>query len=73
MNMNATAQMVTTTQVGCGRLKQEDAEPIRVGPSWVTCDKCGEEYNTSSIHECERSYPVPPHTMTNRGHLRDIG
>jgi hypothetical protein len=40
------------------RFKHPDADPIRVGPSWVTCDKCDEEYNTSSIHDC-KSLPAP--------------
>ncbi len=83
MNVNATAQMVTTTQVGCGKpvidqIAEEAAEEIRehfnlagwafLIPVIKTAIEKYERHKYGGI-----SYPVPPHTMTNRGHLRDIG
>ncbi len=112
MNPNATAQMITTTQVGCGRKtfsqiavdavdrerkRKDGRKPIVDNAqivqecyeaaarndwewfkrafsrtpertTWTESDALGVSKTVS-----RRAYPVPPHTMTNRGHLRDIG
>ncbi len=87
MNMNATAQMVTTTQVGCGKQPSNDTELVR-----EIADESAVEFQDERVRyvrvqittetwnklqkryaELSKPYPVPPHTMTNRGHLRDIG
>ncbi len=87
MNMNATAQMVTSTQVGCGKQWSTDTELVKeIGDeSAVEFQDDRIRYVTVQIttstwqklqkryKELETPYPVPPHTMTNRGHLRDIG
>lgn len=103
MNMNATAQMVTTTQVGCGTFhkKKKHKKKSNVPPErppglfelWRKClnDAVVNEYKlppsfeefdreilrlescSCEVFEEQAPYPVPPHTMTNRGHLRDIG
>ncbi len=75
MNMNATAQMVTTTQVGCG--KNRDRFIVRdhtvfdtKADAFIGLGDVCYLLNEADAKINARSYPVPPHTMTNRGHLR---
>jgi hypothetical protein len=35
------------------------SDPIRVGGGYWTCEKCGEEYHASNIHECAEPSRVP--------------
>ncbi len=83
MNMNSTAQArfrgpTTTTQVECGK----HVEQCRHGNDIHKCSACAEIGMLKAQIEVMRGeltkmalriYPVPPHTMTNRGHLRDMG
>ncbi len=75
MNMNATAQMITTTQVGCGKSPKTFSQ---IAVEAVDRERKRAKRKKKSNVPPEQpppigGYPVPPHTMTNRGHLRDIG
>ncbi len=67
MNMNATAQMITTTQVGCGKVRRVDNAQI-VQECYEAAARQDWEWFKRAF---SRPYPLP-HGYTNRGHLRDI-
>jgi hypothetical protein len=47
------------------------SDPIRVGGGYWTCEKCGEEYHASNIHECAEPSRVPSEEPTPRQDLDD--
>ncbi len=68
MNVNATAQMVTTTQVGCGKVRRVDNAQI--------VQECYEAAARNDWEWFKRAFGKPyplPHGMTNSGIWRSKG